>query len=849
MARTTNSTTTPSTTSRATRSATATAKNTPTGTNARLPAASTPIRPTSIALDAQPETPAGAYAAAMAARTAPSSSATTAAPVSNAPRRPARRPPQTSSAAATPASSADDLGRGPHEDPDVASPHEHPLGTTDLALSKVSDSRARDDVRSPEPHSPLPDALVRMVVQAADKLAASHQTTDTGEAQAAAAIAAAFRAEKSDATAFRIDEDDHAADGAANGSAITAVRCFFHNIDQEYLSPEDIQAAVSLAAARRSQKGKGREEPPAHEAGRSAFLSPIAQEMEEGEVDEDMPLVDPQLGDFFDPSAARPDPHLDAEMERAIAENVLANRALPEFDPSQIACAKANSLGLDPGPASQDASSSRLADDPPAAARRPDGSSGVSPSPPKKPRYAVLEPIDTSSPRVTRASAAAAQRPPPCYAAAAAAPPFIPPTTLTLPNTSLTGPFTHVPRRAPAGPGANPLVFVSIPNAAATAAYFAAPPTVPATAPPTAPIAASAAAPATMPAAAPLAPTLTVPLAAPGPAPPIAPAAAPPPQVFTGHGINPALGVFRTLDGRAPRLYYTQPPPGGWEETTGMAPATALDNVMQAQRDIWTAGIGTNPAAFLRRIGGTTDLIGDAALLAEGVTKFTNAPPGVVQVAVGAPVPGQVELPNIFLLTGLPADATTALVEERVVSAGRDLTFPNTAAGTVEARTAIHAAICADEPFAQLLMSRRDALAPDLPARQALADILASVRVSPIELLHGEGTRVAWRVYLTSPTNNVPHHNAIRNGFARITFMTFFSVGLVRADILCRLCTSVDHPAAICPLLVPGWMGTTPTTLPALPVNTAPGRGRGRGNGRARGRGRGTGRGRGFRGS
>ncbi|KAJ7621807.1 hypothetical protein B0H17DRAFT_1219326 [Mycena rosella] len=135
-----------------------------------------------------------------------------------------------------------------------------------------------------------------------------------------------------------------------------------------------------------------------------------------------------------------------------------------------------------------------------------------------------------------------------------------------------------------------------------------------------------------------------------------------------------------------------------------------------------------------------------------------------------------------------------------------------------------------------------------LECKQALANILASVRVTPIELMYGEGTRVAWRVYLLSPTNNVAHHTAIRNGFARIAFITFFSVGSVRADIHCRLCTSVDHPATLCPLLVPGWMGATPTTLPALPVNTAPGRGHGHGNGRARGRGRGAGRGRGLRG-
>ncbi|KAJ7703651.1 hypothetical protein B0H17DRAFT_1127266 [Mycena rosella] len=98
---------------------------------------------------------------------------------------------QTSSTAAVRASSAGTTL--------VKAPHKYPLGATDLAL--------------PE-----------MVVQAADKLTASHQHPDTGEAQATADIAAAFRAEKSDAMAFCIDEDDHTADGATNGPAVTAVQ-------------------------------------------------------------------------------------------------------------------------------------------------------------------------------------------------------------------------------------------------------------------------------------------------------------------------------------------------------------------------------------------------------------------------------------------------------------------------------------------------------------------------------------------------------------------------------------------------------------------------------------------------
>ncbi|KAJ7710418.1 hypothetical protein B0H17DRAFT_1123568 [Mycena rosella] len=106
---------------------------------------------------------------------------------------------ETSSAAAAPANSSDarnatsltssnktfprtTLVEAPHEDLDVASAPEHPLGATDLALLEASDAGAQDDVCSPEPPSPPLDALVRLVVQAADKLTAS----DTGETEAAA---------------------------------------------------------------------------------------------------------------------------------------------------------------------------------------------------------------------------------------------------------------------------------------------------------------------------------------------------------------------------------------------------------------------------------------------------------------------------------------------------------------------------------------------------------------------------------------------------------------------------------------------------------------------------------------
>ncbi|KAJ7677548.1 hypothetical protein B0H17DRAFT_1206958 [Mycena rosella] len=509
----------------------------------------------------------------------------------------------------------------PHKDIDlVPSPNKYLHSAIDLALLEGSDARAWDNVRSPEAPSPLLDALVRMVVSESTKTTMPQMAT------------------------------------------ITAVRRFFHNIDQEYLSPEDVEATVLLAAERHAQKRKGREGPPAHQVGCSAFLLPIAQEIEDGEVNEDMLLIDSQLDSFFYTAVVCLDLHLNMDIKHPIAENELANHAPPDFDPAQVMRAKANSLGLDLGPVLPDTSTSQLPGNPPrAVVHCPNGPSGVSPSPPKKAHYTDLKLIDTASVCVTcmfPLPLSTLQAPQTQMAAVPSPRPTLPlllhilrpPTMLTLPNTSLTSPFTYVPSCCtPTALEASPFPSIEARNAATTAPLLATPYTPPV----------------------PYISPITAPLTAPGPMPTImiAPGAAPPLQTFTGCGINPTSGVYRTLDGCTPWLYYTTPLPGGWEEITGMAPTTVLDSVMQAQRNVWSAGIRTNPAAFLRWIGGTTDPIGDIGLLTEVITDFVHAPLGVVQVAAGASVPGQGESPNIFLLTGPPTDMTTALVEEHVISA------------------------------------------------------------------------------------------------------------------------------------------------------------------------------------
>jgi hypothetical protein len=171
-------------------------------------------------------------------------------------------------------------------------------------------------------------------------------------------------------------------------------------------------------------------------------------------------------------------------------------------------------------------------------------------------------------------------------------------------------------------------------------------------------------------------------------------------------------------------------------------------------------------------------------------------------------------------------------------------TFTNTPASAQEAVNAVVHGLSTNTAFIQLLMSHRDAL-PVHWDIQLLHAVLGSVTVVPLELASPRDPHIVWRVFMMVTTNNITFYNAIHAAFARVVFITAFNnTGRACADMSCRICPSIDHPSTLCPFPeIEGWMGATPTTLPAAP-NTARGQG-GRGGRRphsgrnAGGRGRG----------
>ncbi|KAJ7026044.1 hypothetical protein C8F04DRAFT_1190858 [Mycena alexandri] len=75
-----------------------------------------------------------------------------------------------------------------------------------------------------------------------------------------------------------------------------------------------------------------------------------------------------------------------------------------------------------------------------------------------------------------------------------------------------------------------------------------------------------------------------------------------------------------------------------------------------------------------------------------------------------------------------------------------------------------------------------------------------SISLLPIELEGSRGVRVAWRVYAVVSTNNPAHVRLQRLAFRETRVVVPYSFrGIVRADMSCGVCRSIDHPGALCP--------------------------------------------------
>ncbi|KAJ7704684.1 hypothetical protein B0H16DRAFT_1828198 [Mycena metata] len=257
---------------------------------------------------------------------------------------------------------------------------------------------------------------------------------------------------------------------------------------------------------------------------------------------------------------------------------------------------------------------------------------------------------------------------------------------------------------------------------------------------------------------------------------------------------------YLTEDGRPPRLPTTLPPPGGWPLITGI-----------------------DHKALLR--GGSQDPTKEARQIRSTIAGVLNVSATSFRVGAGFPAADGPPL-NTFIIARLTDFQNQCLQNHHVIS-GPDISFcalpthlqnpgylgtivnldfDNTEQGAIEARNTIRRSIMTNTRLVQLFQIHRDAVPINYSAQDIADKLHDSISLLPIELTGAHGARVAWRVYSVVSTNNPDH---VRLQFCETQVVTSYSFrGVVRADMSCDVCRSIDHPSPLCPFLqIHGWMG------------------------------------------
>ncbi|KAJ7688895.1 hypothetical protein B0H16DRAFT_1860400 [Mycena metata] len=330
---------------------------------------------------------------------------------------------------------------------------------------------------------------------------------------------------------------------------------------------------------------------------------------------------------------------------------------------------------------------------------------------------------------------------------------------------------------------------------------------------------------------------------------------------------------YLTEDGRPPRLPTTLPPPGGWPLITGIDREALLRGVDPQQRAAWEEEEDEGPTSLAFRFGGSQDPTEEARQIRSTVAGVLNVSATSFRVGAGFPAADGPPL-NTFIIAGLTDFQNQCLQNHHVISGPDisfcalpthpqnpgylgtivDLDFDNTEQGAIEARNAIRRSIMTNTRLVQLFQIHRDAVPINYSAQDIADELHDSISLLPIELTGARGARVAWRVYSVISTNNPDHVRLQRLAFRETRVVTSYSFrGVVRADMSCGVCRSIDHPSPLCPFpRIHGWMGPSAETMAATAqaaraaAAAARGRGRGRGRGNRGGNQRGNQRGRGF---
>ncbi|KAJ7841662.1 hypothetical protein B0H13DRAFT_1910126 [Mycena leptocephala] len=298
---------------------------------------------------------------------------------------------------------------------------------------------------------------------------------------------------------------------------------------------------------------------------------------------------------------------------------------------------------------------------------------------------------------------------------------------------------------------------------------------------------------------------------------------------------------------------------------------TSFTNADPVQISRW--GLGTLVAYVS---GGSSDPVAEAQDGTNLITNYLNMQPGQICVGATNTANSLLPAPNLSGIDGVPPGLVAPLIRQRILSTTavtlfvftlfpslsgfmgivEGLTFANSPTSVQEAVNTIVHSLSTATTFIQLVMSHCDALPAHWTIQQVvrtgstevwsqhkpvslrmsngliLNAVLGSITVVPLELASPCGPHVVWQVFMMVTTTNIVFYYALRVAFARVSFVTAFNnTGRVRNDMSCRICRYIDHPSALCPFPnIPGWMGPTPTSLPALAVGNSNCGGYSRGN-------------------
>ncbi|KAJ7757380.1 hypothetical protein DFH07DRAFT_772862 [Mycena maculata] len=322
-------------------------------------------------------------------------------------------------------------------------------------------------------------------------------------------------------------------------------------------------------------------------------------------------------------------------------------------------------------------------------------------------------------------------------------------------------------------------------------------------------------------------PVAVVLAAAPVAVPVVAPAAIPV-QPAAAAALPP---MWLMANGLPPRGSYTPTPAGGFPNIIYSAEqllAGILDILLQKYDEV------NHPKFFIVVSGGNGTLMRTHGLIREAIGGFINIDPTSFTLGT-PPTASNGSSPALWLAADIRDDLVQGIVNNRIISSANitlyplpynmpvsgfigvfsSFTLPNSDTGANAARDLLRTAIASSNEIAQFVQTHRDAFGPQVSVGEAWDIVLASVAVHPVDLLVNGTNTVAWRLYINPPTNDRTHWGQLCRLFGKVQIMTAL-YGTARLQRTFH-CPSTDHPTPLCPLPgLPGWHGSTPTTIAAL---------------------------------